>query len=514
MPTVCGTNQVDSNITGLSFAEEECMKLLPGVNGADAVWYGCEPNSYPNFGATLKVTPRTPITATRQQKKGSVTDLDAQVAFQSDLTQTNLSRLMQGFFFADIRETGTTKPMNGAAIPVTAVTAADKTFTVAIAGILAGQIIKASGFGVPTNNGLFTAASDNAGALAVNEATADEAAPPAAAKLEVVGMQFAAGDVSATWAAGVFSLHSAAGAFGGLGSVIPGQWLFIGGDAAATHYDGFNGYGRVLTVTANQIVFDKTTFAPAADAGAGKTIQLFTGNVLRSESNPALIKRRTYQFERTLGQDAAGTQSQYGIGCIPNTFTLNFAQGALVTADLAYIACDDEQRTGTDGLKPGTRVSAPGEAAFNTTSDVYMMRLDVEDPANPNPQALFGFASDGKIEINNNIAANKAIGVLGAFDSSSGSFEVTGSITAYFTTVAATQAIRENADAGLYVILAKHNAGIIYDTPLLSLGGGAITVTKDKPITVPITSNAAMSQFGHTMLMQIFDYLPTLAMPL
>lgn len=507
MSTVCGTNQIDSNVTGLSFAEEECYKTL----GDTPVWYGAEPNSYASFGSTLKNAARAPITATRQQKKGSVVDLDATVGFQSDLTQSNLTRLMQGFFFASLRQQVTSKPFNGTQVPVTAVTGS-KEFDVAVAGFAAGHLVRAAGFASPTNNGLFSVVSNAAGVLTVNENTAAEASPPAAASLEVVGMQGASGDISMTYAGGVCQLVSASNAFAKL-TLIPGQWVFIGGDAAGSAFATVKGYARVSVVTAGALTLDKTTFTPVADAGVGKTVEIFTGSVLRSEDNPANIVRRSFQFERTLGNDASGVQSQYVSGSLANKFTLNLAQGALVTADLTFVSADDEQRTGLDGLKTGTRVPAPGEAAFNTTSDVYMMRLDVEDDSNPNPQALFGFASDAKLDIDNGVQPNKAIGVLGAFDASSGNFTFSGSVTAYFTTVEATKAVRQNADAGLYMILAKQNAGVIYDAPLLSLGGGAITVTKDKPITVPLDTNGAQSKFGHTFLQQVFDYLPLLAMP-
>jgi hypothetical protein len=400
--------------------------------------------------------------------------------------------------------------MNAAQVPVTSVTGA-KEFDIALAGIAANHLIRASGFASPTNNGLFSVVSNAAGVVTVNENTAAEASPPAAASLEVVGMQGASGDISMSYSGGVAQLHSAANAFNKL-TLIPGQWIFIGGDAAGSALS-VNGYARVSVVAAGVLTLDKTTFTPVTDAGTGKTVQIFTGAVLRSEDNPTNIVRRSYQFERTLGNDASGVQAQYEIGSIPNQFTLNLASASLITADLTFVSADDEQRTGLDGLKTGTRIAAPGEAAFNTTSDVYMIRLDVEDDSNPNPQALFGFASDAKLDINNGVQPNKAIGTLGAFDASSGNFVFSGSVTAYFTTVAGTRAVRQNADAGLYMILAKENAGIVYDAPLLSLGGGAITVEKDKPITVPLDTNGAQSKFGHTFLQQTFDYLPLLAMP-
>jgi hypothetical protein len=126
---------------------------------------------------------------------------------------------------------------------------------------------------------------------------------------------------------------------------------------------------------------------------------------------------------------------------------------------------------------------------------------------------LFGYVFEMILAINNNVSSSKVIGVLGAFDASAGDFEVSGSLTAYFTTVAAVQAVRNNSDVALNVIAAQRNAGVVFDIPLLSLGGGRINVEKDAPITVPLESSGAENAAGYTMLYEVFSYLPSVAMP-
>lgn len=515
----CEIAKVDSNITGLAYAEEVCLKQLPTLadDGADPVWYSLEPNSYSDFGGELATVARAPIDPSRQNKKGTITDLDASGGFNQDFTKSNLTRLLQGFFFADARQLPATQPLNGAQVAITGAVAADDEYTAAsgLAIFGANQLVFASGFGVAANNGLKLVVSAAAGALEVADGLADEASPPAAAKLEMVGRQLAAADANIVMSGSVATLVVTAGDFSTMPELFPGRWIFIGGDNAANRFANNVGYARIATVAAKTLTFDDTTFAAVNETGTGKSIQLFVGTVIKNEKTPSLIKRRSYNIERQLGEGENGTQAEYLEGAVANEFTLNYPSADKLNADLAFVACDNTQRSGDvdDEIKIGTRVAAPGEDAYNTSSDIYRIKMHVHNPASSNPAALFGYVTEGNISINNGVTPNKAVGVLGAFDTSAGNFVVGGSVTAYFSTVAAVKAVRANADVGLSVIGAAKNAGFIFDIPLLGLGGGRLNVEKDAPIMVPLEPAGAENANGYTMLYEVFPYLPTVAMP-
>lgn len=174
---------------------------------------------------------------------------------------------------------------------------------------------------------------------------------------------------------------------------------------------------------------------------------------------------------------------------------------------------DNEQRSGTTGVKAGTRVAAAGEDPYNTSRNVYRYRMNIIDPATLQPSPLFGYITEGNITINNNAQLAKAVGVLGAFDVTVGNFQVSGSVTAYFSTIAATQAVRNNSDVTIDMIMAKNNAGIVFDIPMLGLGDGSIKVEKDQAVTVPLEINAAAGSANYTLGVTNFTYLPTAAMP-
>lgn len=588
MNAVCPSNKIDSNVTGLRYAEELCLKQLP----ANPFWNALEPNSYSDFGGNITTVARNPINPSRQRKKGTVTDLEASGGFNQDLTQNNTTDLLQGFFFADARQRGTNEPyaqrrmtisnveatdsqvtasFQGAASAVVAVggtgyavgqivtlsggtveEAAQFIVTTVAAGVVTGvalyrtgrytvtpanpgattggtgnltltvtyaqntqfrvgELVNFSGFGVSGNNGIKTVASFAAGVLEVEEALTDEVAPPAAAEVRVVGFAFDAADAAIVMNGSLVRLTTAGGVDFTTMGFIPGEWIFVGGDLTANHFANNIGFARISLIDADFLEFDKVTWTPVAEAAAGLTIHIFYGDIIRNESDPDLIRRRTYQLERTLGQDANGMMSEYLIGAVPNELTLNVAQADKVTIDLGFIACDAEQRSGAQGLKAGTRPTLEATDAFNTSSDFSRIKLASVSAVDAAPTPLFAFSTDLTLSINNNVSANKAIGVLGAFDTTAGTFEVSGEITAYFASVAAVQAVRNNADITLDFIAVKNNAGMLFDIPLLALGNGRINIEQDQPVTVPLETNAAESKFGHTLLFQSFPYLPSLA---
>lgn len=498
----------DSNLTGLSYAEEASLKTLPGT----PKWRSLEPNSYSDFGGQLGTTARNPINPTRQRKKGTVTDLDASGGFNQDLTISNMVHLLQGFFFADAREKPTTAPLNADAIAITGVTAADDTYAAAsgLGGFRVGALALASGFAIAANNGLKRVSSRTAGTLVVAEALTDEASPPAAAKLVEVGFQLGSGTSAITLNGDLVRLTDSATDFTTL-ALLRGEWVFIGGDNATLRFANNVGFARISAITAGYLEFDKVGWTPAPETGTAKTVQLFWGTVLRNEPAAADIVRRTYNVERTLGEDDNGVMSEYLTGAVPNELTINIPTADKITVDLTFVALDNEQRTGTQGVKAGTRVPLVSEEALNTSNDFSRIKLAAVSLTDATVADLFAYASDLTLTVNNNVSALKAIGTLGGFDTSAGTFEVGGQMEVYFATVDAVQAVRNNADVTLDFAIVKSSQGLLFDVPLISLGDGRLNVEQDQPIKLPLENNAAEGRFGYTLLMQQFPYLPALA---
>lgn len=502
--------KIESNITSLFIAEEQTIGVLPG----SPIWIPYEPNSYSDFGGSISTVTRKPIIPSRQRKKGTVSDLDAAAGFNSDLVQDGLQSLLQGFLLADFRGKTELSP--------TAATVTTNIYTVAAggAGAKAGDLFWAKGFVLAANNGLKVVSASSGTTVTATPALATEAIAAGLATISRVGFQGASGDITMTVAGSVITLGATAKNLTELG-LIPGEWIYVGGDLTAEKFAtaACNGWARVKSIAASAIVLDKTQFTAVTDSGAAKTIRIFVGRALKNESTTALIKRRTYQLERQLGapDDAspANIQSEYVIGAVPNELTLNLKGQSKVDIDLSFVGIDSQTRDGVTGVKAGTRKTLNSGTIFNTSSDFSRIKLGLASSVNPS--AYIGYFQEITISLKNNVTPNKALAVLGAFDATAGSLEVSASITGYFSDVAAIASIRSNADVTADVIICANNTGMSIDLPLIGLGGGRLQVEQDKPVTIPLTADAATAStldvnFDHTMMLNFFDYLPNAAM--
>lgn len=513
-------SKIDSNVTGLAYAEEATIGYLPGENGnpGTPVWNRLKPNGYPDFGGEVVTIAPNPINPDRQRERGAVSDLNVSGGFNHDLSAFNLKDLLQGFMFADTREKGTEL--------VTAVdidsSNPDEYEVASTTGFLAGNLIKGFNFTNAANNALnlVTAIVADTSVEVADGQLIAEASPPSNAYIKVVGVQGAAGDIDVTTTGDFATYTSTALDFTTLG-LVAGQWIYVGGDAANTSFSNAenNGFKRIRSIAANALVVDKSESAMVTEASTSETIQIFYGDVLKNELAASIV-RRTYNIERTLGapddSSPGQIQSEVLTGAVANQLVLNVASAALVNADLSFLGIDNVQRTGATGPKQSSVVDPITAGIFNTSSDVPRINLSVLSDTQETVTPLFTYGTELTMTVNNNASVLKAIGSAGGFEVTVGTFQVSASLTAYFGNVTAVQAVRNNSEVSLDMILVKENAGIAFDLPLITLGDGRLRVEQDAAITLPLTIDAARglsvsSDLDHTLMWTLFEYLPTAA---
>lgn len=503
-------NKIDSNETGLAIAKEVIGQ--PGVLPVTPIWTSMEPNEYDDFGGEPTLLARRPINSSRQRKKGSIVDLAASGGFNQDFTNDNSQMLVSGFMYADPREKKNEAPSS---VTSTGYVVADED------AYFAGMILLASGFSNAANNGLKVVVSVDSGTSEVRmSGLVAEASPPAAAKIQLVGLQGAAGVLDVDASGTLPQITSSAGNLHQLG-LIPGEMIFVGGDIANGKFTtaANNGIKRVRAVAAGAITIDKSDAAMVTEASTTETVQIFFGRVIKNEL-ANLIVRQSFQLERQMGApDTAQptqVQAEYVLGAFPNEMEMSIDSADKINVDYSFVAITNEQRVSTDGLKSGTRVTTPESDAYNTSTDFSRIKLALVDNTNEAPTPLFMFITELTLNINNNVSLNKAVGYLGGFDATIGMFEVSAEINAYFTKIESAQAVRQNKDVTLDWFVAKENRGFAVDMPLIALGGGLSEVEIDEPIMIPLESDAATAvkldpAFDHTLLWTFFDYLPDLA---
>jgi len=506
-------NKIDSNITGLAFAEEAVLGSLPGENGqaGSPVWHSLAPNSYNDFGGEIITVAPNPINPSRQRRKGVTTDLNASGGINQNLTFSNLSNIMQGVMFANVREKGYEEPtgVTGTVFEVASTT-----------GFLVGSLIKGQNFTNSGNNALQEVTAVVASTSVACAATVIEGSPPTRANIRVVGNVAGTADLDVNTSGDLPTITSTVLDFTTLG-LVEGQWIFVGGDTAGDQFAtaANNGFKRIRAIAANALTIDKSDLAMVAETGTGLDIRLFFGDVIRNESGSNIV-RRSYNVERLLGapDDAApgDLQSEVLIGAVPNEVTINVPSADLLNMDLSFVATDNEQRDSTTGEKQSGVIAPFVAKEYNTSSDISRIRLSTVSDTDEAPTALFAYVTEATLAINNNVSPNKAVGVLGAFDVTAGTFQVSGSLTAYFSNVSAVSAVRNNADVTLDMGFVRDNQGLIFDMPLIALGDGRLSVEVDQPITLPLSSDAASgedvnSNLDHTLLVTYFNYLPTAA---
>lgn len=498
-------SKIDSNVTGLRY----CVETSLGVAGS--IWYPLDPNSYSDFGGTFTKVARAPINSKRSRYKGVLTDLDSAGGFNIDLTQTNIQDLFQGFVFDQFEEKGRQ-----------AVTAVSGTvYTVADAGdFLANDLVFASGFNTTGNNGLKLVTAVTGTTVACAGLTI-EGSPPAGAKIVRVGHQFTSGDCEIDASGTLPIIATSTKNLTQLG-LVDGELIFIGGDTAGTEFAtaANNGWARVRTTDgANSVTLDKASGTMVTDAGSSKTIRIFFGRTLKNQEGTA-ITRTTYQLERTLGapDDAQPSQiqSEYIVGAVPNEMTMAIDTADKIMVDMSFMGTDYETRDGVTGVKAGTRPNLGSAKAFNTSTHVTRIRMGLCSDTNEYVDAMFAYVTEARLTINNNITMNKAVGTLGAFEATAGTFEVGGNVTAYFQDVSALEALRNNSDVTLDVCVVKDNAGFAFDLPLLALDDGRLNVELNQAVTIPLGLMAAdgedvNSNLAHTIVMSFYDYLPDAA---
>jgi len=527
---------IDSNDTGLAALKEASPGVLPGTEQ----WFRIDVDTYPQFGATVETAARDIISTSRQSERGSAIGITASGGVSQDLTQVALTEFWESVFAS----TKDSQPQHGGVFetsPTVTATGYDIGTPAAAAGYLANHLVYAEDYGITANVGLKLVTGTTLDEVEVSGLSV-EGSPPSDAKLMVVGLQGASGDIEIDVASSRPAITSTVLDFTTF-DINAGDMLYIG-DRLSTGADNafsFNtdeniGLVRVFSVAANRIDLDRAPTRDAdgrfvdmvADTGTGKTIRLYFGDrTYNKRSDTTGFIKQSWRLERRLGiPNPIGSpgvvQAEYLIGAVLNETVINIARG-LIKTEMRFVALDKEDRSGEAGAatelytEGDTILSLPATEAYNSTSDVLANDfILVPAAASPDasPEKLFGFITDATFNMTNNASVRPAVGVFGGFLITLGKWGLGATYTAYFSSVSAPQAIRANSQVAITFGVAKvangRRQGTVLDSPNGTGGGGELRVTPNNPIQMPITYGGARDTgLDYTMKVTEFNYLPS-----
>ena len=527
--------RVETNVAAFAFAVEDSLGNLP----AAPAWTLLEPNTPGAFGATISTVARTPISRSRQRRKGSITDLDSAVEFETDLTLSAFRNFIEGAIFVEGVNSEVTD-IKPSGVVAARFNLPAGTLTGLLGKLPASSLVWASGFGGTNNNGLHETGPGAATAITIPVANLTvEAAPPAGARVSKAGYRvqtsnqqpmlvYVVGTTRATLTkaglgttliaqgltAGQF-LHI--GSVAGVGESVQNALFRTGGAANDTW-----GYGRVVSVTADVVTLDKLSAAlqpidrndPNNAANrltvpAAQDLDIVFGQFIRNvDTDDDEYLRRSYQFEGSYpdlipGATAADPPEdgyEYAIGNHLNTMGLAIPLTDKATMNLAFIGTDTEEISSARKSTAATTTDALHTSPVNTTPDVARLRVtDVDE---------LGLSTDFKsltITLNNNVSGEKVIGNLGARFINVGNFEVNIEAQLLFTSGDVIASIRNNATVSMDTILKNDDGVIAIDIPSMTLGGGGREFPANESVLINVTAQAFRdADFGTSIGITIF----------
>lgn len=386
-----------------------------------------------------------------QDSSGS---LNFELSYPDD--STPLAEIFRSAFMNPWVETPTRDNDGVADSVITAVATAGTVVTVTTgAAFVAGQLVQFSGFGVAANNGIFKVTTGSATVPAfVGSGITDEAVPPAAAKMKVVGFVGAAADITAT----ATGLGSTALNFTTLGLVV-GQWIKIGGTAAGDKFAtaALNDWMRITAITATALTLDNRPTGWTTDAGAGKTIKVWFGDQIRNGTlETAFTVERGF-----LGQ----TTPVYIVtkGMHVNSLSLNFLSKQKITGVAALMGMGGSESTAT---LDAAYDAATTNVVMAANSNVGRLAENGATLTSPNWARSFDFT------INNNLRQLEDVSSISPPAVREGEATVTGKIESYFGDDTLLAKFYAGTATAINARVSKNSQAMIFQVPRATLRGG------------------------------------------
>ena len=384
--------------------------------------------------------------------------------------------------------------------PNQAVTAlSTTTATVAVGTAFKAQMLAfTSGFLTPANNGLFVVSSSGSTSVVFpGSSFTAEGSPPAAAFVRVVGAQGASGDITATST----GLASSSLDLTTLGLTV-GQWILIGGDAAATHFatSGCNGWARVSAITTHAITCSIVPAGMTTDAGTSKTIQIFFGDFIINGTT-----QQSFTFERQQ-QDLTSPTYEYFVGQQVDKFSLPFKASSVLVGTMTLVGqgSPSSSNVTTTRFAGATDLTAPTYAILNASSHIGELY--------ENNVPVTSYISEIGLDISNNLSGQFAVSNIGPIGVLNGEFNVSGNLVAYFSDLTLLNQVINDNDTSMMFRAGRtdgNRESIMFEVPSMRVTGTSPVDAKNQSRMFNGTFAAKIHPtLNYTLSASRFWYLP------
>jgi hypothetical protein len=523
--------RVNTNNTSLRYTIESSV----GVAGT--AWRIAEFNTIGSYGATIATTVRRPISQDRGRKKGTVTDLDSAVEFETDLTWAAFNDFAEGFVFAEYANKEFNLRASSGTVPPPV--ASSTTFTIDAASATLGTkavfstgslatLLYAHGYTNSNNNGLHALTVDLAAtqtSVTVGGSSLTTETPPTGASLQIAGLRVLDDADLTLTVSGSFPNQTAtlvsAAAISNWSTygLQAGMFIHIGspnssgalqnalGAGGTTSY----GYARIVSISGATLNLDKLSSTLSTATGPASASQdIMFGRFLRNVPVTAAATdneylERTYQFEVSYPDlGGVGTDEyEYAVGNYANELSLNIPLTDKATINFGFIGTNSEDITSTRKSGASSAVTPLRTTAFNTSSDIVSISTNAVSAVS---EICFKSMT---LTLLNNATREKCLGTLGATFVNSGLFEVNLEGQMLFTNKTIVNAIKNNTTVTFLAILRNQDGAIAFDIPSMNLGNGGREFPLDQSVLVNISGASFTSPtLGYDVGITLFPAVP------
>lgn len=474
-----------------------------------AGWVTLQPNGggVDAFYPKLATKAPSPLTRLRQLEQAQIVDLDASPAITHDLTKDFTDVFIEGALVAQAKHTGGT---GLAYFLPTARTTTD--FTVpALGGLQAGTLVFSRGWVNTANNGLFQVGSSSTGIAVKVAGGVAETVSGYVTTLEVAGFRFASGDLGVdvngnftTTVADFTTMGLVVGIVGRLGGTLAGT---PGAHDFATA--AYRGFFEVVSIAAHLLTVRRREWTVgAADAGTGKTIDLYWGRWVRNvaTTDPDYL-RTSYALEVGIPKLSAGTTDEfiYAAGCVPDQLEITAPSKDLVSAKISFMGTTIGNPTTTRATGGSTAASTLAIDRYNTVDrELYRRVLNQATEA-----IVVDDIESWKLQFMNRLTAIKAQGTLGTRDIVVGTAELSFDMTAFVTSDAALLACAQNTTLVVGIAFRNNDGGIFFNAPAVKCTDAPPAFPSNGPITAALKMQAFRDPIAnYTLGVSLFPFLP------